>query len=104
MPVFQLDGKDIYYQIREVDNKNALIFIHGSAGSSECWKNQLNLDIDYNLIAIDLPSHAKSDNFSELSIDLYVIFSSIASMKKITLILYIDLPLTYYNILIDING
>lgn len=72
MPMIQLDGKDIFYQIREADNKNALIFIHGSAGSSECWKNQLTLEIEYNLIAIDLPSHAKSEKFTELSLELYV--------------------------------
>ncbi|MHA1148439.1 MAG: alpha/beta fold hydrolase [Promethearchaeota archaeon] len=72
MPYIRLKEKKIYYQIREVENKNALIFIHGSGGNSNTWKNQFKLNVDYNLIAFDLPSHAKSDEFSELSLELYV--------------------------------
>ena len=36
------------------------------------WENQLYLKVDYNIIAIDLPSHNKSSVFSNLSLDLYV--------------------------------
>jgi len=32
----------------------------------------LNLEIDYDIISIDLPSHGKSSHFSELSLILYV--------------------------------
>ena len=50
--------------------KRALIFIHGSGGSSNTWKYQLNaLNLNMNLIALDLPSHANSDPFEELSLD-----------------------------------
>ncbi|MHA1804551.1 MAG: alpha/beta fold hydrolase [Promethearchaeota archaeon] len=53
--------------------KRALIFIHGSGGSSNTWKYQLNaLNLNMNLIALDLPSHANSDPFEELSLELYV--------------------------------
>lgn len=47
------------------------MFIHGSGGNSNIWKEQLNIDIDYKLIALDLPSHLKSDEFEELNLDLY---------------------------------
>lgn len=36
------------------------------------WENQFYLNIDYNIIAIDLPSHNKSSVFHELTLDLYV--------------------------------
>ncbi len=36
------------------------------------WENQFYLKIDYNIIAIDLPSHNKSGVFHELTLDLYV--------------------------------
>ncbi len=49
-----------------------LILIHGAGGNSNIWENQFYLNIDYNIIAIDLPSHNKSSKFPELSLDLYV--------------------------------
>ena len=73
MPHFEYNGKKIYYQFKEKEKKNAIIFIHGSGENSIVWKGQLNdLNLNYNLIAIDLPSHAESDDFPELSLDLYV--------------------------------
>jgi len=72
VPYFTFKEKQIYYQIREVSNQNALIFIHGSGENSNAWENQLNLNIDYNLIALDLPSHAESDKFEDLTLNLYV--------------------------------
>ena len=73
MPLFEYNRKKIYYQIKENEEKNAIIFIHGSGENSIVWKGQLNdLNLNYNLIAIDLPSHAESDDFPELSLDLYV--------------------------------
>jgi len=68
----EFEDKKIFYNIRESGKAKALIFIHGSGGSSYTWKNQLSLDIDYDLITLDLPSHDKSDNFSDLSLHLYV--------------------------------
>ncbi|MFW9879091.1 MAG: alpha/beta fold hydrolase, partial [Candidatus Thorarchaeota archaeon] len=48
------------------------MFIHGSGGNSNIWKEQFNLNIYYNIIALDLPSHDKSDEFLEHSLELYV--------------------------------
>lgn len=73
MPLFEYNGKKIYYEFKENEEKKAIIFIHGSGENSIVWKGQLNdLNLNYNLIAIDLPSHAESDDFPELSLDLYV--------------------------------
>ena len=68
----KVEDKNIFYIIKKSGNSKVLVFIHGSGGSSYTWKNQLNLDVDYDLIALDLPSHDKSDKFSDLSLELYV--------------------------------
>ena len=85
----KVEDKKIFYVIRELGNSKALVFIHGSGGSSNTWKNQLNLDIEYDLIALDLPSHDKSENFSELSLNLYVdvVHQLINTLKYETVIL-----------------
>ncbi len=73
MPFLSYKEKKIFYRIKETESKNVIIFIHGSGESSYTWKEQMeNLNISYNLIAIDLPSHINSDEFSGLSLDLYV--------------------------------
>jgi len=56
----EIENKKIFYVIKESGKSKAIIFIHGSGGSSNTWKNQLNLDIDYDIVALDLPSHDKS--------------------------------------------
>jgi pimeloyl-ACP methyl ester carboxylesterase len=68
----KIEDKRIYYNNKKSGSNKAIIFVHGSGGSSYTWKNQLSLDIDYDLITLDLPSHDKSDNFSDLSLHLYV--------------------------------
>ena len=67
-----IEDKRIYYNIKKSGSNRAIIFVHGSGGSSYTWKNQVKLDVDYDLITLDLPSHDKSDNFSDLSLHLYV--------------------------------
>jgi len=69
---FKIEDKRIYYNIKKSGNNRAIIFVHGSGGSSYIWKNQVKLDVDYDLIALDLPSHDKSDSFSDLSLNSYV--------------------------------
>ena len=68
----EYENKKIFYNIRESGRSVALILIHGSGGNSATWKNQLDLDIGYDIVELDLPSHDKSDSFSELSLNLYV--------------------------------
>ena len=73
MPFVEFNGKKIFYQIKEAETEKAIIFIHGSGGNSYVWNNQLSkLNLNYNIIAIDLPSHDQSDKFSELTLELYV--------------------------------
>ncbi len=72
IPYFEYSGKQIFYQIKDNNSKKTLIFIHGVGGNSNIWDNQFYLKIDYTIIAIDLPSHNKSNTFPELSLNLYV--------------------------------
>jgi len=72
IPYFEYSGKKIYYQVKNNDSQRAIIFIHGSGGNSHVWKDQLMLKVDYNIYTLDLPSHSKSDEFLEHSLELYV--------------------------------
>ncbi|MFX1316915.1 MAG: alpha/beta fold hydrolase [Promethearchaeota archaeon] len=72
MPYFDYSGKKIYYHLIDNSSQQTLIFIHGSGGNSNIWKNQFKLKVECNIIAIDLPSHNNSDEFPELSLNLYV--------------------------------
>ena len=72
IPFIDYNSKNIYYQIRKVNNGKGILFIHGSGSTSKAWKFQMELDVDYNLFALDLPSHNKSDDFSDLNLELYV--------------------------------
>ncbi|MFX1443378.1 MAG: alpha/beta fold hydrolase [Promethearchaeota archaeon] len=85
MPFLKYKEKNIFYQIKEAEAGKAIVFIHGSGGNSYVWNNQLaKLNTNYNLIAIDLPSHDQSDNFSELSLELYVdVVNSLVNALKL---------------------
>ncbi len=72
MIFFNYDGKKLFYKIRKAGSNNFLVFIHGSGGDSSIWKHQFDIDINYSIIALDLPSHGRSDKFETLSLDLYV--------------------------------
>ncbi|MBD3215882.1 MAG: alpha/beta fold hydrolase [Candidatus Lokiarchaeota archaeon] len=72
IPYFKYSKKKVHYE-RNDSNDGAIIFIHGSGEYSFVWEPQLkNLDIDMDLIAIDLPSHGKSDKFEKLNLNIYV--------------------------------
>jgi len=72
MPYFNFQDQKLFFQITESKSNKAIIFIHGSGEGSQIWKNQLELDLDYNLIALDLPSHFNSDYYSKVSLGLYL--------------------------------
>ena len=89
IPYFEYSGKQIFYQIKDNNSKNILILIHGAGGNSNVWESQFYLNIDYNIIALDLPSHNKSNIFQDLSLDLYidVLNTLIESLKPDKLVL-----------------
>lgn len=66
------NDKQVFYEHNNNNSKTALIFIHGSGGDASTWNNQLKMINSYSIIALDLPSHGKSDRFEKLSLKLYV--------------------------------
>ncbi|TFF69331.1 MAG: alpha/beta hydrolase [Promethearchaeota archaeon] len=66
------NGKKVFYEYRKNNSKTVIIFIHGSGGDASTWKNQILANNSHSVIALDLPSHGKSDKFEKLSLNLYV--------------------------------
>jgi len=66
----KIEDKRIYYNIKKSGSNKAIIFVHGSGGTSNTWKNQVKLDIGYDILSFDLPSHGKTSEYLELSLDL----------------------------------
>lgn len=55
-----------------MEDKPALVMIHGAGGCSEVWKNQTNLLNDYmNAFALDLPGHGKTSGQGMAGISEY---------------------------------
>jgi len=63
---------DIFYRIKGEDKGFPIVFIHGLAGDSRFFHNQLNYFGElHKTIAIDLPGHGRSSPVTEQSIELY---------------------------------
>lgn len=93
---FNIDGVKIYLEKfrEESGNKNSLFLLHGFTGSSGDWKNVSDLfDKRFNVYAVDLIGHGKSDAPSDISLytaesqvnQLKTIFDKIRSEKNILL-------------------
>jgi len=66
------NGIDIFYRVNGVENGIPIIFVHGLAGDSRFFHNQLKFfGNSCKTIAIDLPGHGRSSSISELSIAVY---------------------------------
>jgi len=68
-----IDNKiDVFYRIKGNEKGFPIIFIHGLAGDSRFFHNQLNyFGKSHKTIAIDLPGHGRSSHITEPSISLY---------------------------------
>lgn len=56
----------------KVKNKNSIIFIHGIAGTSETFINQIKLfEKKFSIISIDLPGYGKSPQIKNITITNY---------------------------------
>jgi len=65
-------GIDVFYRVNGVENGFPIIFVHGIAGDSRFFHNQLKfLGKSYRIIAIDLPGHGRSIAITDQSIDIY---------------------------------
>jgi pimeloyl-ACP methyl ester carboxylesterase len=73
---FNVNDKKISCWVNPVDfgkHDRSLVFIHGSGGTSDAWTLQYSkLHNSFNILAVNLPGHGKSEGVGEQSVDAYV--------------------------------
>ncbi|NLF45493.1 MAG: alpha/beta hydrolase [Syntrophomonadaceae bacterium] len=62
MPVCDLISHQLYYESRKAKKpRGTVVFVHGSGGTSQTWREQMPFfSDDWNCAAIDLPGHGRS--------------------------------------------
>ena len=68
---FKSKNVDINYFSNNVDNKTAILFIHGWQGGWEVWKTLIDAFSVYKIYAVDLPGHNKSGHLKNYDINTY---------------------------------
>ncbi|MCB8818894.1 alpha/beta fold hydrolase [Desulfosporosinus shakirovi] len=73
MPYIDILGKGTYYiqSCKSQEDLPTVVFVHGAGGTSENWVCQLAGIEGYNLIALDLPGHGRSEGSAIESITGY---------------------------------
>ncbi|MDQ7783479.1 MAG: alpha/beta fold hydrolase [Desulfomonilaceae bacterium] len=75
MPEVCVRGRRLAYAVQPLDfdkSSPAVVFIHGSGGSREDWRGQLDgLASTATVIALELPGHGESDPPAETSVPAY---------------------------------
>lgn len=73
MPFIDILGKSTYYHQGSDYNVDlpTLLFVHGAGGTGKNWVHQLAGIKGYNLIALDLPGHGRSEGSAAESITVY---------------------------------
>ncbi len=67
-----IDETEIFYRVSGEENFISLLMIHGLAGDSRFFHNQIKyFSKSYRTIVVDLPGHGKSVYSGEISIELY---------------------------------
>lgn len=80
----EIDSIKIHYEFLRPENKPDpyILLLHGFTGSSEDWKKfELYFPKNYNLVAIDLIGHGKSDSPSDF--EFYKINSILKRIKQV---------------------
>ncbi|GAB6175105.1 alpha/beta hydrolase [Paradesulfitobacterium aromaticivorans] len=73
MPFIDIQGKNAHYQQNGEfrTDKSTLLFVHGAGGMGNKWVHQLSGIKGYNLIALDLPGHGRSEGEAADSVIIY---------------------------------
>lgn len=70
--VIKFDGSDIFYRVTGDIDKSPMLLVHGLAGDSRFFHNQLkHFGKERKAVAIDLPGHGRSVYSGNISLDLY---------------------------------
>ncbi len=75
MPLITVKGTDIHYRQGRGEEKNPLVLIHGSGGSSENWPQEIFDTDTFRTIAPDLPGHGLSKGSPASDMDTYIRFA-----------------------------
>jgi len=66
------NGIEVFYRVNGLEDGPAIIFVHGLAGDSRFFHNQLRYFSQSNkTIAVDLPGHGRSSYIDEQSVEIY---------------------------------
>lgn len=73
MPFINVQGKKIHYRQNSkfIYDRTSVIFVHGAGGTGDNWAYQLAGIDGYNLIALDLPGHGRSEGTAADVISVY---------------------------------
>ncbi len=62
----------IYYRVNGAEHSRTIVMIHGLAGDSRFFHNQMKyFSSSYRMISIDLPGHGRSVEYPDLSLESY---------------------------------
>lgn len=62
----------IYYRVNGEEHKDTIVMVHGLAGDSRFFHNQMKyFSSCYRVISIDLPGHGRSAEYPDLSLESY---------------------------------
>jgi len=72
----EINGLKIAYWVNQTDfdaTKKTLVFVHGSGGDHTLWIHQYTrLNNDFNIVALNLPGHGRSEGPGEQDVAIYV--------------------------------
>ncbi|MCC7353933.1 MAG: alpha/beta hydrolase [Anaerolineae bacterium] len=74
MPYVTVDGQRLFYQVDRDDSDNAhppLVLVHGAGGTHLHWPPQLRHLVGFDVFAVDLPGHGRSEGTGRRSIAAY---------------------------------
>ncbi len=66
------EGHKIFYRVCGRENRDTMVYIHGLAGDSRFFHNQMRyFSSKFKVLALDLPGHGRSSGFGEQSVEYY---------------------------------
>ncbi|MDR3601970.1 MAG: alpha/beta hydrolase [Desulfosporosinus sp.] len=73
MPFINVQGTNTHYLQNDdiLVDRPSMVFVHGAGGTSKMWVRQLSGIKGYNLIALDLPGHGRSEGTAVDTINEY---------------------------------
>ncbi len=80
----EINGAQIYYIERGVDNDSAIILIHGFGGSTFTWRDNIDVLVDagFHVVALDLPPFGLSDKSADIDYSRDAMADTVAGLME----------------------